>query len=505
MYSQFSKAASLSRDRVLQKKKLPDSPGVYFLLGRNRKILYIGRATSLRDRVRSYFRGDILESRSPWIATMLHFVKATDFRKTDSVLEAILLEAELIKKFQPPYNTDEKDDKSFNCVVITKEPFPAVFVVRQTDIDSFSLNVKGQMLKVRGQKLLAAYGPFPNGFQLQTAMKIIRKILPYRDLKCKLPSPSIPHFLKEAAGRPEDLKSFPLRVLPLEKGEFPSLGKPCFNRQIGLCPGVCTSEISKKDYEKIIRNLRLFFEGKKSRLMKLLKNEMRLAAKAQKFEKAGELKRQLFALTHIQDVALLKNADFRRYADADKLGYKSSYASINENIRVHPHFRVEAYDLSHFGGKEIVGAMTVVEDGVAKRNEYRLFKLRTTATQNEAAGLREILRRRFNHLEWRSPDLIVVDGNEIQKKAAEVILREINRNILVVSVVKNEQHRPREILGDASSAARYSYIPRNVGISIRLRELNAAILLANSEAHRFALGFGRKRLRRAAGLAVERI
>jgi len=133
--------------QFITKAKLPSTPGVYFFLGRNnsirtrgrkrptsngaRKILYIGRATSLRDRVRSYFAGDLLDTRGPLIVKMVEEARAVDYRATDSVLEAVLLEADLIKKFKPPYNTDDKDDKSFNCVVITDEDFPRVLVVRK--------------------------------------------------------------------------------------------------------------------------------------------------------------------------------------------------------------------------------------------------------------------------------------------------------------------------------------------------------------------------------------
>ena len=115
-------------------KKLPDQPGVYYFLGPRKKILYIGKATSLRDRVRSYLSSDLLKSRSTLIHKMVQEAKTIDFQRPDSVLEALMLEADLIKKFQPPYNTDEKDDKSSNCVVITDEDFPRILLVRKKDL-----------------------------------------------------------------------------------------------------------------------------------------------------------------------------------------------------------------------------------------------------------------------------------------------------------------------------------------------------------------------------------
>lgn len=392
---------------------MPDAPGVYYFLGKNKKILYIGRATSLRSRVRSYFNANLGEKRSAWIAKMLTEARSIDVTKTDSVLEAILLEVDLIKKFQPPYNTQEKDDKSFNCVIITSETFPRVLVIRKRNINFVTQ-------EAAGMKLRAIYGPFTSGAELTIALKLVRRIFPYRD-RCE-----------------------------------PNQGRACFNRQIGLCPGVCTGEINKEEYAKTIRNLQLFFQGKKQKVLASLRSEMSLAVPAMKFERAGDIKRTMFALQHIQDVALLKNPGDRIYSDS---------------------FRIEAYDLSHFGGKEIVGAMVVVEDGVTQPDNYRLFRIKTLRGPNEVAGLWEMLRRRLTHSEWPLPRLIVADGNEVQKNAIEKILREHKLSIPVVAVTKDHTHTPNRLLGDERI------------LTVRRRE----ILLANSEAHRFSLNFQRRR------------
>lgn len=411
-------------------------------------VLYIGRATSLRDRVWSYFHGDILKSRSPWIAKMLPLIKTIDFRKTDSVLEAILLEADLIKQFQPPYNTDEKDDKSFNCVVITDEKFPRVLVVRKKDIDFLSL-------QTNHYKLQTIYGPFPNGFQLQTALKIIRRIFPYRDNKCLSAKIFAEQKLKRA--------------------------RPCFNRQLGLCPGVCTGEISKEQYAKTIRNIKLFFSGKKNQILKNARREMKVAAKAMKFERAGEIKKTIFALQHIQDIALLgSNAADERRLEHRLTQIKTPHLSsaiIREGIRVHPRLRVEAYDVAHLSGTNAVGTMVVLENGKVSKADYRKFKIRGGFGNNDTASLREIIERRFNHLEWPRPDLIVADGGQAQKFVIEDILKNRNLIIPVVAVTKNVHHRPEKILGDESL----------------IKEHQSAVLMANSEAHRFANSFHRLR------------
>lgn len=410
----------------LQKLKLSDAPGVYFFVGSDKKILYIGKATSLKDRVRSYFTRDVVVTRGLHIENMVDEAKTVRFETTDSVLEALVLESHLIKKHQPKYNTDGKDDKSFNYVVITKENFPRVLIVRGRDLVN--------NLRPTTYDLQTSFGPFPKGGELREAMKLIRKIFPFRDkcVPCSFPRISASN-LRASAGC-----------------------KPCFNRQIGLCPGVCSGEILKEDYAKQIRNLKLFFEGKTKTVIKNLEREMRVAAKSHNFERAGEVKRMLFALTHIQDVALMKREVAR--GEGDEV------------------YRIEAYDAAHLSGKNSVAVMTVIENGEVNKNEYRKFKLRTAKEADDLASLEEVLRRRFNHLEWRMPNIVVVDGGANQKRRAEKVLKEMGIPVPVMAVVKNEFHKPRGVLGGVKLARKYE----------------KEMLLANSEAHRFAIKFHRK-------------
>src|SRR3989344_2275170 len=205
----------MQRDH-LKKSKLPDEPGVY-MFKKGKKILYIGKAASLRDRVRSYFSSDLGKGRAPTIVKMVEDADSVDWQTTDSVLEPLIVEANLIKRHQPPANVDEKDNKSFNYVVITKESppaggFPRVLIVRGRELF--------QNWKKADIKYL--FGPFPGGLSLKEALKIVRKIFPFRD-KC-LPC-----------------------VALAKQGKF---CRPCFNRQIGLCPGVCSGEMSQEEYAK---------------------------------------------------------------------------------------------------------------------------------------------------------------------------------------------------------------------------------------------------------------
>ncbi len=399
-----------------EKINLPDEPGVYFFLDGQGKILYIGKATSLKDRVRSYFSKDVVFARGPQIVHMVEEARTVTWIVTDSVLEAFILETNLIKKHQPKANTAQKDDKSFNYIVVTKEKFPRVLLTRGKDVPK----------DFPDKKRLYIIGPFPHGTVLKEGVKIIRKIFPWRD-----------------------------RCLPKALG---GSGRPCFNRQIGLCPGVCTGEILETEYKRHIKNLILFFEGKKLIMLRNLSREMASYAKERKFEDASRIKRTIFALQHIQDISLVK--------EEPRDGAESN-------------FRIESYDIAHLGGKEMTGVMVVVEDGRAKKSDYRKFRIRGFENSNDTGALQEVLQRRLKHEEWPLPTLIVVDGSSAQRNAAREILRERSLDIPIVSVVKDEHHKPKAIEGDTSSA--------------KLHE--RSILLSNAEAHRFAIAY-HKKLRR---------
>lgn len=403
----------ISQDKIKKNiSKLPDTPGVY-QFKRGREILYIGKATSLRDRVRSYFNKDIVNTRSPLVSKMLQDFTSIEHVKTDSVLEALVLEAHLIKKYQPPANIKEKDNKSFNFVIITKEDFPRVLVVRGREL------LNSHFLKEKQYEVAYSFGPFPNGSQLREAMKIVRKMFPFRD-KCE-----------------------------------PNSGKPCFNRQIGLCPGVCTGEVSKEQYAEQIKNIILFFEGNKKKLMKNLEKQMKSFAKQKNFEEANLIKHTLFTLNHIQDVSLIK-----------------------EDLVQHPvlnKIRIESYDIAHMSGQNMVGVMTVVEDGEIKKSDYRKFKIRDNTGADDTKALSEMLSRRLGHIEWRFPDLIVVDGGKAQRNIIEKVLKQNTLQIPVVSVVKDERHKAREILGDK-----------------KWLKYEREIVLSNAEAHRYGIAFHRK-------------
>jgi len=415
----------LSQD--LLKKPLPDSPGVYLFKKKN-SILYVGKATSLRDRVRSYFSNDLLKTRSMLIADMVAVAERVDFQKTDSVLEALVLEAELIKKYQPYYNSKEKDDKSFLYVVISNEDFPVITTIRKRDLDD---------AKVVGDiKIKYEFGPFSSGPSLREGLKIIRKIFPYRDVKCKLNS-----------------------------------SRGCFNYQIGLCPGTCIGEVTKKEYARTVRNIAIFFKGKKVELLRKLKVEMNAFAKKMEFEQAEKIKRQIFALEHIRDVSLIKRENIDGHLSRDL----SKDLNKNGETDLEKPFRIEAYDIAHMQGSSMTGVMVVIEDGVTKKSDYRMFKIRRKGI-DDVASLRELLERRLKHPEWPMPDLVVTDGGLPQYNVALELFSANSAKMPIIGVVKNAKHRPERMIGSPEL----------------IKQHQSAILLANSEAHRFTLKYHRK-------------
>ncbi|HLP86718.1 MAG TPA: GIY-YIG nuclease family protein [Candidatus Paceibacterota bacterium] len=409
--------------QYLKKVKLPNTSGVYFFLG-GKEILYIGKATSLRDRVKSYFGKDLIATRGPLLLDMVTSSSSIKWQETDSVLEALILEANLIKKYQPKYNTKEKDNKSFNYVCITKEEIPKVLVIRGRNLEGFS---QGQSLR----KYQAVYGPFPNGSQLKEAMRIIRRIFPYIDEQSSKRNNKI--FYEQLKLTPEDLTQ----------------------------------------YKNNIKNLKLFFQGKKKSVLRNFKKEMMAYAKKKEFEKADEIKKRIFALEHINDVALIKE-------DITQKNHERSFLKEEqgdgEGKSFHD-FRLEAYDIAHLSGKNMVGVMTVIENGEINKSEYRKFIVRTQEKSNDIGALEEVLSRRLRHTEWGLPSVIVMDGGIAQINIAKSVLNRYQFKIPVVSVVKDDRHKAKAIMGDEDIIKNYK----------------RDILLVNSEAHRFAITFHKKR------------
>lgn len=403
-------------------KTLPSQPGVYLFRNGSGTVIYVGKATSLKERVSSYFQSGRGYSRL--IEQFIDEVSDLETRPTDTVLEAYLLEQELIKKLQPKYNAMGKDGKSFVHVAVTKEEFPRFLVLRKTDLDSGEPNVK-----MRGIGYAKAYGPYASKRQIEIALKILRKIFPYHS-----------------------------RAERSEKG--------CLDRQIGLCPGPYDGSISRQEYLRNIRSIRLILEGKKTRLIAELEREMEAFAGKEDFERAADRRNKLFALRHIQDIALISKKD-------------GMIASGGEGRRL----RIEAYDISDISGRQTVGSMVVFGGELGRlesdKGQYRKFRIRSVEGANDVAAMEEVLRRRFRNA-WQRPDLLVLDGGRGHLNMARRALRSLRLDIPLLAVAKGPTRKKLD---------RYAFgsVP-----AIDDAELETI----REEAHRFAIGYHRSVRRR---------
>ncbi len=372
------------------------------------QVLYVGKAGNLKRRVSSYF----LRPHDSRIEKLVQEIIKIDYEKTDTALEALILEAKLIKELEPPYNIREKDDKSFLYVEITKDKFPRVMLVRGKE-------------KEEGKR----FGPFTSAGSIREALRVIRRIFPFSTHN------------------------------PRELGKFK---RPCFDNELGLCPGTCVEAMSRKDYLKNIKHLKLFFSGKKEKIIKNLELEMKSTAKKLEFEKATKLRGQLFSLKHIQDVAFISDDK----PDISTASGKKSY-------------RIEGYDISNISGTSAVGAMVVFINDKPARDHYRKFKIQTIHTPNDVGMLREMLERRFHHREWPLPELVLIDGGKGQVNAAKSVLDGYGFRIPVVGIAKGAERKRNDLIG---------VLPKSVDIKTLIKVRDAA--------HRFAITYHKEVRRR---------
>ena len=394
--------------------ELPDNPGVYLFFNTQKELVYVGKATSLKSRVRSYFAGK--KSPRP-IEEMIHEVVDLKTESTDSALEAAILEGYYIKKYRPKYNVQWRDDKSWNYVGISKDKFAKVLTIRQHELTSD---------KKKEFKYL--FGPYP-GLNSKVALRLLRKIFIFS--YCE-----------------------------------PNAKRPCFYYQLGECLGVCTGEISAKDYTaNVIRPLCLFLGGQKKLLVKKIEKEMIVASKAQDFEEAARLRNQLRHLQKIQDIALLNDSFLK-----DKISGENNLVK-----------RVEGYDISNLGASDKVGSMVVFDESGPVKSQYRKFKIMTVSGQSDVDCLAEVLERRLKHSEWAMPDVFLIDGGLPQVNKAKAVLRGAGVTTPIVGIAKGSERKRNDFIVLGANDIMKEWIKDNKMLLIKVRD----------ESHRFAITFNR--------------
>lgn len=357
----------------IKKLNIPKSPGCYEFFNKAGKIIYVGKAVDLRSRVLSYWRES--NGHSAAKHSMMKQLAGVEWIETDSEVEALLLEANLIKKHQPQYNVVMRDDKRYVYIKIsTEEDIPRIFMTRNLD------------------KSGRYFGPFVSTEAVRETLKVIRRIWPYRSCA----------------------------VLPK---------KVCLYYRIGKCPGMCEYPETIPAYKKIIQNIILFLEGGKKQVIKNIESDIK---KLSKTDPEGEeirlLKYQLInirkVLAHTNILSLME----KYAADLVELAKVLSLDKVPE--------RIEGYDISNIFGREAVGSMVVFAAGEPDKSQYRKFKIRIGQGEaNDTKMLKEVLERRFNN-DWPAPDLIIIDGGKGQLSAGLQILNKRRLDINIISVSK---------------------------------------------------------------------
>ncbi len=361
---------SLAAEKV---KQFPITPGVYLMKDVQGVVIYVGKAKSLRNRAGCYFTLAAAEEQRT--AELVKHIADIDFIPTDSEVDALLLEARLVKDIQPRFNSDLKDDKSFPYLQIRiREEFPRVEFTRKP--------------RRRGVKL---YGPFTSARSLRMAMQVLQRIFQFRT--CSL-----------------DIKSSEVRWRWF---------RPCILHNIHQCTAPCNFRVSREDYRKRIRALRLVLEGKKDRLLREMERDMLAASEAMQFEKAARLR---------DDIEALKKLEMRGSADADvqphvfHINPRKGLLGLRKVLGLPKTPRViEGVDIAHLGGEDTVASLVSFIDGTPFKPGYRRFKIKSVAGIDDFASMREVVARRFRRLrdeESVFPDILLIDGGKGQLNAA---------------------------------------------------------------------------------------
>jgi excinuclease ABC subunit C len=418
---------------------LPDKPGVYFMRDRHGKIIYVGKAISLRNRVRSYFRDSTLRKAEPKLRGLIRSIADFDFIELRSDAEATITEGRLIKEYRPRYNVLFRDDKRFLLLRIDPtEPFPRFSTCR-----------------VRKQDQALYFGPYANSAAVYVAKEFLEKQFGLRVCRPRVPGPADQ--------------------------------KHCLNDIIRFCSAPCIGRILPEDYRQRVEEAVAFMRGERPDLLAPIRQKMQEAAEVHDFEQAAAYRDTLF---------LLQEAVKRRIRGEKSLVIKEEEArqgirELKELLSL-PHLPriIETYDISNISGTFAVGSMVCAVDGLPQRNRYRLFRIKTVEGSDDPRMMAEVIQRRYRRVldeQKPLPDLVIVDGGITQLRAARAELDVLGLSHLpAVGLAKKLE----EIYPDATAAQ----------APIRLPAGSAALHVCQrirDEAHRFALTYHRRlRLKR---------
>lgn len=355
-------------------------------------MLYVGKAKHLKNRIASYKQWQLTQGKTRRLVLTATQLK---YQVLESELEALLVEAELIRTHQPPFNILLKDDKTPLYVQVTNETYPRVLTVRKKDIEKKQL--KGTIL-----------GPFQSAYKVKEVLSIARKIFPF----CNGPRNNV---------------------------YASSQNRPCFHYHLDECPGACIGLIGIDEYQASIQQLALFLKGKKKDVVRTLELQMQLAAENEQYEQAATLRDRIQQIKEVteQHVRLKPELNLPRLKESLRAEgliqlrrFLSTYMNYPKSYAL---TRIEGYDVSNIQGTNATVAQVTFLNGQPAKEQYRLFNIRLLDTPNDFAMLQEALQRRQNHQEWGIPNLLIIDGGKGQLRAA---LRVWQWSVPVISIAK---------------------------------------------------------------------
>lgn len=407
---------------------IPHKPGIYIYKNMAGKIIYVGKAVDLFSRVSSYFNNSWKDVKT---AHLVADIVSAETIIVESEIEALILEANLIKKYKPLYNIRLTDDKDYLYIVVTDEEFPKVTTARKKDTI----------------KIKKWFGPYPSATVVKETLKKLRRIFPW------------------CSGKGQGLSV---------KGK---VGRACFYYHLGLCPGACVGAIDHKNYIKIINRFAKFLDGKKSELMEELSREMMDYSKKMKFEKAADIKRIIEGIAYITSPTKITNylVNPNFLEDLNKNSLEDLQRDLNlPQLPV----RIEAYDISNFQGKEATGSMVVLTNGDIDKSQYRKFKIKMAGKPNDVGMHKEMMERRLFHTEWPLPQLFLIDGGRGQASAIWQLVNLRGVNVPIFGLAKREE---------------WLYSPEGGVIKLPKRSLALRLLQKiRDESHRFAISYHKK-------------
>jgi excinuclease ABC subunit C len=407
----------------------PTTPGVYLMKDAQARVIYVGKAVNLRSRVASYFGATAAADHRT--CDLVREIADVDYLETESAVDALLLEARLIKDIQPRFNQELKDDKTFPYLqIVTGEDFPRIEFTRKP--------------LTKGAKL---YGPFASAKQLRGAIAVLQKVFKFRTC-----------------------------ALDIEEGdERWRWFRPCLLASINQCTAPCNLRITKEEYRDDIRRLRMFLDGKKASLLKELRQEMEAASKERRFEKAARLRDEIQALENLN---LRGNLEEHVQPEVFYIDPKKGLAGLKKifNLPEVPR-RIEGVDIAHLHGGETVASLVQFIDGLPFKHGYKRYKIRTVEGVDDFAAIREVVSRRLRRLQQEGetfPDVLLIDGGKGQLNAALEAMQAVGVTPpLTISLAKREEevYVPGE--AEPRKLSRHSY-------ALRLLQY------VRDEAHRFA-------------------